>query len=74
MIEQNTVGGVDAISLPIVYGNPVGINLSRRIGRTRIEWGVFVLRNFPHFAEHLRGRGLIEASRVLAAEDPQCFQ
>ena len=32
MIEQNTVGGVDAISLPIVYGNPVGINLSRRMG------------------------------------------
>ena len=38
VIEENAVRGMDAIGLAIIHGDPIGIELRRRIGRARLEW------------------------------------
>ena len=51
MVEQNAVAGKDVIRLTIVDHDPVGIKLGNRIGRTRVERGLFRLGRLPHLAE-----------------------
>ncbi len=58
-----------AIGFAVIDRDPIGIELCRRVRRARIERRRFLLRNLPHLAEQLGGRGLIEASLGFAAED-----
>lgn len=43
MVEQDTVTGIHAIGFPVVDGDPVCVELSYTVGRTRVEWGSFGL-------------------------------
>src|SRR5262249_11638349 len=64
MIEQDAVRRVYAIGLAVIDRDPIGIKLRRRVRRAGIERRRFLLRDLPHLAEQLGGRGLIEASLV----------
>ena len=69
VIEEDAVAGVHAVRLAIVHRDPVGVQLCDAIGRTRIERRGLALRSLLHLAEHLRGRGLVEAGLRRQAED-----
>jgi len=74
VVEKKTVGGVNAVRFPIVDGDPVGVELRRRVGTPRIKWRPLILRNFLHLAVQLRGRSLIEARFADSVEDPDGLQ
>ncbi len=74
MIEQDAVGGVHPVSLTIVNGDPIGIKLGRRIGRTWVERRGFTLRHLPDPAVKLRGGRLIESDAAFHAEDANGFE
>ncbi|MNV77171.1 hypothetical protein D3C71_1705690 [compost metagenome] len=74
MVKQNAVTGIHAIGFAVVHGDPVGIHLGHRIGRTRIKRGGFALRDLLHQAIQLRGRGLIKLSLLRQAIHPNRFK
>src|SRR5712691_3334237 len=44
VIEHNTIAGKESITLPVIVGHPVGINLCRGIWAARAKGCTFVLR------------------------------
>src|SRR6185437_9546985 len=46
MVEQDAVRGEHAVSLAVVDGDPVAVQLGHRVGRARIERRGFLLRDF----------------------------
>src|SRR6185503_20757689 len=46
MVEKYAVGGMQAIRLPIVDGNPVGVELGDAVRRARLERGRLALGHF----------------------------
>src|ERR1700687_5502762 len=74
MIEQDAVAGEHAVGLAVVHRDPVAVKLGDAIGRARIEWRGFLLRNFLHQAVQLRRGGLIEPRLLFHAENPDRFQ
>ena len=75
MVKEDPVTGEEVVSLPVVYRNPVRINLGRRIGTPRIERGLFILRR-GRGAEHLGGGCLVKLCLYAASSDglknPHC--
>ena len=69
MIEQDPVAGVESVGFPIVDGDPVAVDLGSGVGAARVERGGFLLRDFPHLAEHFAGGGLVEAGFLRQAEN-----
>ena len=74
VIEQDAVAGVDPIRLPVVDRDPVGVDLRRAIRRARVEGRRLFLRHLLHLSVHLGGGGLIEARRLLEAENANGLQ
>ena len=69
VVEQDAVGGVHAVGLAVVHRDPVGVELGRGVGAARIERRRLALRRLLDLAVQLRGRGLVEAGRLLEAQD-----
>ena len=69
VVEQDARAGEHAIAFAVVLGNPVAVQLGNTIGATRVEGRIFVLRNRLDLAEHLAGRGLVNACVGLAESD-----
>src|SRR3546814_5785732 len=63
VIEENAVGCVESVGLPIVHGDPIGVELGRRIGTAGIKRCGLALRRLLDLAVELRGGGLIEPNR-----------
>ena len=61
MIEQNAAGAKDVVTLAVVDGHPVRIQLGHAIRAAGVERRAFDLGNGLHFAKHLRSAGLVEA-------------
>ena len=61
VIEQDAGAGMEAVRLAVVHHAPMGEELGHAIGAARVEGRLLVLRGLLHLAEHLGGRGLIEA-------------
>ncbi len=74
MVEQDAVAGVDSISLAVVDGDPVGIELGHCVGAARIEGGAFLLGNFLHQAVEFAGTGLVKAGFLFQAQDTDGLQ
>ena len=74
MVEQDAVRGEDAVGLPIIDGDPVGVELGRGIGAAGIERRRLALRRLPDLAEKLAGRCLVEARVVLQPQDTYGLQ
>ncbi len=74
VIEQDTVGGVQVIGLPIVHRDPVGIELGGGIGAARPERGCLALRRFLHLAIEFGCGCLIETDGLLHPQDPDRLQ
>ena len=71
VVEQDAVRGVHAVGFAIVHRDPVAVQLGDGIGAARIERRRLLLRHLLHEAVELRRRGLVEAARLLHAEDAQ---
>src|SRR5262249_7303316 len=69
VVEQNAVGGVHVVGLPVVDRDPIGVELCHRVRASRIELRQLTSRRVLHRSEQLRGRGLIKADTVLHLED-----
>ena len=74
VVEQDPVAGVNAIGLAVVHRDPVGVELSHRVGVARVEGRGFLLRNFLHQTVKLRSAGLIEAGLLFQPEDADRLQ
>src|ERR1051325_4650461 len=61
VIEEDAVGGVQAIGLAVVDGDPVSKDFGHGVRAARIKRGVFGLRHFADFAVHFAGGGLVVA-------------
>ncbi len=61
MVEQDAVAGVDAVGLPVVYTDPVGIELGNSVRAPGIKRGCFGLGGFLDLAVEFRGRRLVES-------------
>ena len=60
MIKEDAAGGMQPVALPVVDGDPMGVELRHTVGRPRIERGRLPLRRFHDLAIHLGTRGLVE--------------
>src|SRR5439155_13090032 len=60
VVEKDPRAGKEPVGLAIVDCDRVTVNLGDAVGTSRVEGSVLVLRRLLHFAEHLRGRGLIK--------------
>ena len=74
MVEQDAITRIEAISLSVIDGYPICIDLGHAIRGARIERRRFRLWRLGHPAEHLRSRCLVEARAVLKLEYANCFQ
>src|SRR5882757_7643897 len=48
VIEQYSIAGKHVVCLPIIYRNPMGVELRHSIRRPRIERRLFILRDLLH--------------------------
>ena len=60
VVEEDAVGGVHAIALAVIHGDPVGIHFGGAVGTAGPEGGGFGLGNFLDLAIHLGAGGLVE--------------
>ena len=74
MVEQDAVAGIQAISLSVINGNPVGIHLGHRIRAAWVKRRAFFLRCFLHQAIQLTGAGLVEPGFFLQPQDADRLQ
>ena len=65
---------MDAVGLPIVGRNPVGVEFRRGIGAPRIEGGVLILWDLLHLSVELRRGGLVETCLLGSVQRPDGFQ
>ncbi len=72
VVEEDAIGGVHAVALAVVHGNPVGIHFRGAVGASRPEGGGFGLRDFLDLAIHLGAGGLVETG--FNAGLPQRFE
>ena len=63
VVEEDPGAGVQPVALPVVHGDPVGIDLGHPVRAPRVERRGLRLWNLPDLAEHLAGAGLVEADR-----------
>src|SRR5262245_24189975 len=47
VVEQNPIRGMHPVGFAVIHGDPIGIELRRRVGAARIEWRRLALRRFP---------------------------
>ena len=68
VVEQNSAGGVQAITFPVIHRHLVREGLGAGIWAARVENGSLALRG-KRATEHLAGRGLIKPARKSIAPD-----
>jgi len=73
MIEQNAVACIHAKSLPIIYGDPIGIGLGNPVGAAGIKGGGFFLRDFLYKAVKFTCTGLVNP-RFFGEAPPACAE
>ena len=61
MVEEDAAGGVEAVALAVVDGDPVAVELGHAVGAPRVERRRLLLRRLHHLAVHLGAGGLVEA-------------
>ena len=71
MVEENAAGSMESVTFPIVDGDVVAKDLGTSVGTARVKGRGLALRR-RGTAEHLAGRGLVEAA--LDAGVPHGFQ
>ena len=64
MVEQNTVGGVHAVSFTVIEDNPEGVKLGNTIRRSWVEGSHLSLRNLPDLPVEFRGGGLVKLGEI----------
>ena len=64
MAEEDSVGGMKAIRLAIVDGDPVAVAFGHTAGRARAEECFSCLRYLLHETIHLSGGSLVEARLI----------
>ena len=74
MVEEDAVAGVDAVGLPVVDGDPIGVELRDAVRGAGIEGGGFLLRCLLDEAVELGGRCLVEAGLFLQPEEADGLQ
>ena len=62
MVEHDAVARVDAVTLPVVDGDVVGVDLGHAVGASGSEAGGFGLGSLGRVAEHFRTGGLVETN------------
>ena len=67
VVEQDAVGGEQAVGLAIIDGLPVRVDLGACVGAARMERRGLALRRFGDLAEHLGRARLVEARRAAVA-------
>ena len=72
MIEENSVAGKEAVTFPVIYRHPVGIELGAGIRAARPERGGLGLWILRRCAKHLAAGGLVELG--LEVYDADCLQ
>ena len=60
MVEQDTIDGKEAMSVPVIPNHPIGVYLCCAIRATRAKRSFFILRG-RGVSEHLTRRSLVEA-------------
>ena len=65
VVEENAAHRVQAVGLTEVHGHPVRVHFGDAVRATRRKRSALVLRDFGRVAEHLRGRGLVDARAKL---------
>ena len=61
MVEEDAIASIHTVGLTVVYGDPICIELSHRIGGARVEWRRFFLWRFLNKPIKLTRTRLIEA-------------
>src|SRR3989338_7877538 len=61
MVKKNTITGEHTISLTVVDGHPISVDLGGRVRTARAKRRLFILRTLCRVPEHLRAGGLIES-------------
>ena len=74
MVEENAVGGVKAIGLPVIHGDPVGVELGGRVGAAWPERRGLPLGGLQCLAVKFRRRGLVEARASAQSQDANRLQ
>jgi hypothetical protein len=70
MVEENSVASVNIVSLSIIHGDPISVELGNSVWRSRIEGRGLALGTFLHEAVELRRGRLVEARVVLKTGNP----
>src|SRR5215475_13442196 len=60
MIKKDAIAGEDPITLSVVHGNPIGINLGSAVGAARVERRRLPLWHFFRHSVHLRATRLVK--------------
>src|SRR5262245_29585035 len=55
MVEQDSVGGMKSISVPVVHGDPIGVKLRRGVWTARLEGRCLALWRFLRHAVEFGG-------------------
>ena len=74
MVEQDAVGGVQAIGFAVIDRDPVAVQFGRGIGRAGIERRGLALWDFLYLAVQFRGRGLIKPNLLFHLQYADGFQ
>src|SRR6266581_4593876 len=74
VIEQDAVAGKKAVRLPVVYGDPVSVELRDAVRRARVERRFFRLGRLLGEPVELGGRRLVIPCLVLETQDPDRFE
>ena len=72
MIKQNPAARKHTITFPIIFRNPIRIQLCHSIRASRIKRRLLCLRHLLHFTEHFRSSRLIKM--CLWFHHTNCFQ
>src|SRR3546814_12660958 len=70
VVEQDSIRSMDAVGLPVVHRDPVGIELGGSVGRPRIEWRLLILWYLLRLAIEFRCGSLVEPRAFLQLENP----
>src|SRR3546814_12494809 len=74
VVEQDSIRSMDAVGLPVVHRDPVGIELGGSVGRPRIEWRILILWYLLCLSIEFRCGSLVEPRSFLQLETPHVLK
>ena len=69
MVEEDTVGGEDAVGLTVITRDPVGVDLRDTVRAARVEGCRLGLRHLDDFAVELGSGSLVDADLLFHLQD-----